>query len=274
MAGYSAYHSTGSSDGENDFKRLSNVVISNIQKISQSVNSMKMMVNQLGTSQDTDSLRTELHKIQHYTNQLAKDTNKYMKQMQLIQLPSNSIEQKQRKMQRERLAADFSDSLSALQETQKLVAQKEKDSIERTRADTGIRSKYSRSDDHYNNHGGQLIQLESPIQNQMSVQLEEEANLEMLRDREQAIRQIENDIVEVNMIFKDLAVMVHEQGSLIDSIEANIESASVQVEHGTQQLEQAKKHQNASRRKLCIIVVIALIILAIIITIIVLSVKN
>lgn len=63
-----------------------------------------------------------------------------------------------------------------------------------------------------------------------------------LREREQAIRKIESDIVEVNQIFKDLASMVHEQGETIDSIEANIESAGIQIHEGTQQLVKASDY--------------------------------
>ena len=37
---------------------------------------------------------------------------------------------------------------------------------------------------------------------------------------------------------KDLATMVHEQGDIVDSIESNIESTSVQVTTGTEQLRQ------------------------------------
>ena len=73
--------------------------------------------------------------------------------------------------------------------------------------------------------------------------MEEECDLELLRDREQAIRKIESDIVEVNQIFKDLATMVHEQGEVIDSIEANVETASIQVNEGTTQLSKARDYQ-------------------------------
>jgi t-SNARE complex subunit (syntaxin) len=75
------------------------------------------------------------------------------------------------------------------------------------------------------------------------LQIEEECDLELLRDREQAIRKIESDIVEVNQIFKDLATMVHEQGEVIDSIEANVETASIQVHEGTQQISKARDYQ-------------------------------
>jgi hypothetical protein len=41
--------------------------------------------------------------------------------------------------------------------------------------------------------------------------LDEEQNIEELRERERAIQQLESDIVDVNTIFKDLATLVHEQ---------------------------------------------------------------
>lgn len=74
------------------------------------------------------------------------------------------------------------------------------------------------------------------------LQIEEEVDIEMLQEREQAIRKIESDIVEVNQIFKDLATMVHEQGEVIDSIEANIETATVQIHEGTNQLIKASDY--------------------------------
>jgi hypothetical protein len=44
--------------------------------------------------------------------------------------------------------------------------------------------------------------------------LDEEQNIEELRERERAIQQLESDIVDVNTIFKDLATLVHEQVSI------------------------------------------------------------
>lgn len=73
--------------------------------------------------------------------------------------------------------------------------------------------------------------------------MEDESAMEEVREREQAIRQLESDILDVNQIFKELATMVHEQGETIDSIEANIEQAHIQVEEGVTQLSQAATYQ-------------------------------
>ncbi len=47
----------------------------------------------------------------------------------------------------------------------------------------------------------------------------------------------------MNTIFKDLATMVHEQGSMVDSIEQNVESTTVRVSEGTEQLRQAETYK-------------------------------
>ena len=49
--------------------------------------------------------------------------------------------------------------------------------------------------------------------------------------------------MDVNTIFKDLATMVHEQGETIDSIEGNVEQASITVHDGTDQLRQAERYK-------------------------------
>lgn len=77
----------------------------------------------------------------------------------------------------------------------------------------------------------------------MQLMMEDESSLEEVRQREQAIRQLESDILDVNQIFKELATMVHEQGEVVDSIEANIESAHIQVEEGVRQVSQAATYQ-------------------------------
>lgn len=88
-----------------------------------------------------------------------------------------------------------------------------------------------------------------------------EVEQQMLLEREERIRQIESDIIDVNQIMKELGSMVHEQGETIsrftnsqkwkqfkakcvpDSIENNIERAYSHADEGRQQLEKAASHQ-------------------------------
>ena len=80
-------------------------------------------------------------------------------------------------------------------------------------------------------------------QQQAQISMESDINLTQLREREAALRKLENDIVDVNVIFKDLAVMVHDQGEIIDSIESNVERVQISVTEANSQLQQAKKSQ-------------------------------
>jgi hypothetical protein len=55
-----------------------------------------------------------------------------------------------------------------------------------------------------------------------------------MRNRSGGFRKIDRPVAQ------DLATMVHEQGDIVDSIESNIEAASVQVHQGTDQLRQVR----------------------------------
>jgi len=265
---YSSYSGPEStSGGFAEFSRLSEMISTSIQKVSQNVASMQKMINQLGTPQDCESLRSQLHQVQHYTNQLVKDTNNHLKELPLIPNPTSTSEQKQRKILRDRLTSQFSDAVKNFQDAQRHAAQKERESVMRARAQSGLTGNPFGDDTPSN---ANLIDLASPSQNQMmtSLQMEEEVNIELLREREEAVRKLEADIVDVNHIFKDLATLVHEQGEVIDSIEANVEQAQIQVSEGTQQLAKARRNQAAARRKACFLV-IALVLVAIVIGLII-----
>ncbi|OTF83196.1 hypothetical protein BLA29_009879, partial [Euroglyphus maynei] len=200
------------------------------------------MVNQLGTPQDSENLRSQLHQIQHYTNQLARDTNKSLKELANIPASGISSEQKQRRMQKERLTNDFSEALKNFQVIQRTAAQKEKESVIRARANSHLNDSSKSA----------LIDLQSPQSfqppsqqlhsQQQQLHIEEDVDIQLLQEREQAIRKIESDIVEVNQIFKDLATIVHDQGEIIDSIEANIESTNIQIHEGNEQLAKASDY--------------------------------
>jgi len=264
MEGYGNSYQNGTSARETEFQRLAQNIGTNIQKILQNVSSMQRMITQIGTPQDNTQLQNQLHQIQHYTGQLAKDSSKQLKELNDYP-PEEALDPRQWKLQRERLQADFTRALDNFQRAQRSAAQKEKDAIKK-----------------FKNHGGvsqppgsdNLIDIEGGSQSKTQLMIEEEQNLEQLQERERAVRQLEADIGDVNQIFKDLAAMVHDQGEMVDSIEANVETASIRVNEGTDQLRQAERYQNKARRKKMILAIIGAIVLAIIIGIIVHSARN
>ena len=74
------------------------------------------------------------------------------------------------------------------------------------------------------------------------MQAQEEIDLQALEDQERTIRELEDNIVGVNDIYKKLGALVYEQGNTIDSIEASVENTGVFVQEGTDQLRRASHY--------------------------------
>lgn len=239
--------------------RLTNAISSNIQTITQNVSQIQNNVSRIGTPQDSDEIRERVHQLTHHTNQVAKDTNKLMKD--LVHLTVPAAEQSKWRMQRDRLTDDFSTALKNFQTIQRTAAEKERASVARARAQSGNFTKSPFDDD---TGRDDLNMTPGFSQTRQVLQMEEDVDLDMLHEREAAIKQLESDITDVNQIFKDLGMLVHEQGEMLDSIEANVETTAVHVEEGRKQLSSAQKYQSKARRKKCICVVILVVVLAVI----------
>jgi len=264
---YSDSYQNGGSRRDADFQKLAQNIGSNIQKILQNVSSMQRMIAQIGTPQDNQQLQNQLHQIQHYTGQLAKDTSTHLHDLSNGVSTLSQSEQRQWRLQKERLHNDFTKALNGFQAAQRTAAQKEKDVIKRAKgAQAGLAGP--------NQGGKNLIEIEEGQQNQEEQQrrkqmlIQEEYDMEQLQERERSIRQLESDILDVNTIFKDLATLVHDQGEMIDSIEANVESTHVRVQEGTEHLRQAETYKNKARKKKLCLALVGLIVLAVVIGII------
>lgn len=264
--GGNSYQNSGSSDmyGD-DYNRLINQVSSNIHSISQNVQDIRRLVGLLGTNQDTNELRDKLRQTQSQTNQISKDTARYIKEAKSLTRSSSVSEQRTRRTQIERLMSNFSDVLNTFQTTQREAATAEKECVDRARAasQTG-------------GGGGNdlLINFQQGFEQQQQQATVSAEDLQQVHEREDAIKQLESDIVDVNMIFKDLAQMVHEQGELVDSIEANVETAETDVVQGNTQLRQARDHQASARKKKMMCFVLLIVLIAVIALVIYLSVKK
>jgi len=267
MAGTYSY-SSYQNGSDKDFNKISQNVGSNIQKILQNVVSMRKMVTMIGATHDSHELRQKLLQIQHYTNTLAKDTSSSLKELMTIPMPPSPSQQKECKMQRERLAEDFSTALNAFQEIQRKACQKEKEEMQRVRANSALLppppSKRGGGGGGFEDE--QLFELQdsSPRYTQAQM-LEEEKNLQLIEEQEQAIKRLEVDINAVNQLFKDLGSIVHDQGEVIDSIEANVEKADVYVSEGNTQLRQALGYKNKMIKRKLALLLFALIVVALLI---------
>lgn len=103
---------------------------------------------------------------------------------------------------------------------------------------------------------------------QQQLLLLEEENTLIAAQREQEVNNIVKSIVDLNDIFKELARMVEDQGTILDRIDYNIEQTQSQVYEGFKQLQKAETYQRKNRKMCCIIILAASIVLLIILLII------
>ncbi|BES98565.1 Syntaxin 7 [Nesidiocoris tenuis] len=265
-----SYNSYQNGMEKKDFNQLAGNISSSIQKITQNVVSMEKMVKVLGTAQDTQELRQKWTKIQNYTNTLAKDTSENLLLLSKYPIPQSPSENRDYKMQKERLMEDLSAALNQFQLLQRSACQKEKEAVYQKRVNSGISTGIQPPPSKWNQGGEQLIELVSPTsQREMQMQLQqEEMDLRLIEEQEESIRQLEKNIVDVNDIFKKFGKLVHDQGEMVDNIESQIEGAKVYVSQGTENLRQAGRYKNKLRKCKFMMLIIPAIVLVCLFTLI------
>lgn len=74
--------------------------------------------------------------------------------------------------------------------------------------------------------------------------------------RSEEICQIASSINDLHVIFKELAVLVIDQGTILDRIDYNIESVVHQAQEANKQLQKAEQHQKSNRATKCMLVLV------------------
>ncbi|KAK9707843.1 SNARE domain, partial [Popillia japonica] len=86
------------------------------------------------------------------------------------------------------------------------------------------------------------------------------------------IIKLENSIRELHDMFMDMAMLVENQGELVDRVEYHVGQAQVHVEFGNKELHQAREYQTKARKKKILIIIclaVALIILIIVLAVVI-----
>ncbi|XP_048451831.1 t-SNARE domain-containing protein 1 isoform X3 [Rhincodon typus] len=241
------YQPLASQIDPNEIQEVFQELTANIFRINTNVTSLEKSLQALGTPNDTQELRDGLHTTQQETNKTISSSTKYIKQLSEIVRGSSRREW----LQLDRLKNQLSDSIQRYGGLQKKVAEKSRALLPAAQKDRQIAknpfTQISDEDEFLGRGSGkwQADDSSDPTQPQSQAFLSEitEDEVESVKQREEAILQIEADMLDVNQIIKDLALLVHEQGENIDSIEANIESAASNVVAANDQLAKANQHQ-------------------------------
>ncbi|EKX52376.1 hypothetical protein GUITHDRAFT_150769 [Guillardia theta CCMP2712] len=76
-----------------------------------------------------------------------------------------------------------------------------------------------------------------------------------VQSKHEELMKLEASIREVHQLFMDMAIMVEQQGEMLDNIEELVSKSAEYTESGVEQLIQAKKLQKKARKKMCCLVV-------------------
>ncbi|XP_054790479.1 syntaxin-22 [Prosopis cineraria] len=239
-------------------------VASGVFQINTAVSTFQRLVNTLGTPKDTPELREKLHKTRLHIGQLVKDTSAKLKQAS--EIDHHGEVNASKKIADAKLAKDFQAVLKEFQKAQRLAAERETaytpfvpqavlpSSYTASEIDVSSKSQEQRA-----------LLVESRRQEVLMLDNEIVFNEAIIEEREQGIQEIQQQIGEVNEIFKDLAVLVHEQGTMIDDIGSNIENSHAATAQAKSHLVKAAKTQRSNSSLTCLLLVIFGIVLLIVI---------
>eukprot|EP00249_Psilotum_nudum_P020026 c27526_g2_i2 orf=431-1258(+) len=245
----------------------SQALAAGIFQINTAVSTFKRLVNTLGTPKDTPELREKLHKTRQHVGQLAKETSAKLKAASETDHVTGVSANK--KVADAKLAKDFQSVLKEFQKAQRIAAERET-AYAPFVPQAVLPSSYTASELNFTleeKHGQEerLLLVEQKRQEVLHLDNEIVFNEAIIEERDQGIREIQQQIGEVNEIFKDLAVLVHEQGVMIDDIDSNIESSHGAVVQANKQLSKASKSQKSNSSLVCLLLVIFGVVLLIII---------
>ncbi|XP_039142309.1 syntaxin-22-like [Dioscorea cayenensis subsp. rotundata] len=246
-------------------KEASQGVAAGIFQITTAINTFQRLVNSIGTPKDTPDLRDKLHKTRLHVSQLVKDTSTRLKQASEIDHYSQVTPSK--KVADAKLARDFEAVLKEFQKLQRLAAERETAYVPFVPQPASSQSAGEMDASGDRAHDQRALLVESRRQEILQLDNEIVFNEAIIEEREQGIQEIQQQIGEVNEIFKDLAVLVHDQGIMIDDIDSNIENSSAATVQAKSQLSKAAKTQKSNSSLMCLLLVVIGVVLLIVIII-------
>ncbi|XP_033275607.1 t-SNARE domain-containing protein 1 isoform X6 [Orcinus orca] len=228
-----------------DLQELFQETSASVFRINSNVAFLEQSLRSLGTPSGTQELRDSLHTVQQQTNHAIAASTSALKQMaELLRGCS-----RQERLQLDCLKTQLSDAIQSYGVVQKRIAEKSRallPTAQRVGKQQSPQAPFAElSEDEKIFNGGDGVWQ---AQGQALLPEITEEDLEAIRLREEAILQIESDLLDVNQIIKDLASMMSEQGEAIDSIEAGLEAASSHAEAASELLAGASRHQPTRTR--------------------------
>jgi syntaxin 7 len=219
-------------------------------------NRLRDDVARLGTSVDTPDLRRRIAGSTHRFGELAQQFRDAV-----AQHPAKDATSTQKIMR------DFQGLLKNSERLLSTAREKEAASLPRSSDAVAAQQQH---DGFKNQADVERQALLEQQQKQQLLQTEGELrfNEALIDERDQAITEITGQIGEVHQIFQDLAVLVHDQGEMMDDIESNITRAATQTQDAHVQIVRAERSQRKARNTWCFLMMLTAGVVAVLLLII------
>jgi len=240
-------------------ENLTDDIAEQIQQLSSNVAQIEQTARLIGTSKDNEGVRERLRSLLGTTSRLSKKAADNIKVL-------DSYKGGEKRILQQKLTKDLQIWLAKFQEAYRFASEKDKATpvpapVKKPQRG-GASLEYSND---YREEEKQGLMESNRREQDFKLKSDIEFQNAIIREREEGIKEIEKTVVEVNDIFRDLSALVAEQGSMIDSIESNIETSVVHTSKGVEELQKASTYQKKSRTKLCILLLIIALVVATII---------
>ncbi|KAL5200399.1 hypothetical protein ABZP36_021602 [Zizania latifolia] len=221
-------------------------------QINTKVEALRWMADALGTPKDTPSLRGRLRGTRAGITRLARSTYQALRQAANAARAGgvSSSAASESRTYCSKLAMDFEAAMNEYKKVERRIAAAERQET----AAAARRSPFSppppsssslppptfnrSSTSSDRNHGDQRFPNHKETQ-LVVLENEIEYNEALIAEREEGIRQVQQEITDVHEIFRDLAMLVHDQGECIDVVTSNIDRTGAATSQAEEQLSKA-----------------------------------
>ncbi|KAI5928219.1 t-SNARE [Camillea tinctor] len=245
-----------------EFSRLSQSLMNKLFHLQGNMSKLKSDIGLLGTKRDNPRLRERVHAALEESTEQFKEVGEGVKKIQSWEDVTPTQKYSQQKLSRE-----FKAALGEFQSLQRTALEKQRASVTAAKAALDPNSPTGAEGEAVAIEGG-LLQLQEQEQAHLAPQDEVDFQDALITEREEEIRQIEEGVGDLNVLFQQVAQIVSEQGEQIQTIESNAINVRDDTRGADYELRSAARYQKNARSKACCL----LLVLAVIMTIVLLAV--
>lgn len=251
-------------DPNKKWNELQQSAYQSVTAISTNITQVKHMISKIGSYEDSLEFRNKIRTRLSDTSQLCTKVSDSIKTMTKMNADENDLKiRSDRKVILTKLSKDFADWLQAYKEISQQWVSKEKQNIPIPQKSSVPSNQSSAKTVNPRDEERQSL-LQAFKQDVVSLDNEIDFQEIEIRERAKGIEEVQTNILEINEMFKDLGIIVQDQGQMIGTFADHIEHARADVEQGVVEIEKATEYQKKAGSKTKMIVCLLIIIMAVI----------